>query len=193
MTRERGRICLMGDHYHLVLHTRQANFSRLMRHISGVCTQTFNRRHGLVGHVFQGRFKAILVDADSCLLEVCGYVDLNPVRAHLVKHPHAYPWSSYRAHTGQVVRPPWLDSKPRYAQLAPKKSQATAASKYAEFVAQGAGVNLCDDHLQQQIFLGGDKFIERMQRLAGLYGHDKPRAQVNKAQQRRPSESEASP
>jgi len=58
-----------------------------------------------------------------------------------------------------------------------KKNQATAASKYAEFVAQGAGVNLCDDHLQQQIFLGGgDKFSERMQRLAGLYGHDKPRA-----------------
>ncbi len=49
-----------------------------MRHISGVCTQTFNRRHGLVGHVFQGRFKAILVDADSRLLEVCGYVDLTP-------------------------------------------------------------------------------------------------------------------
>lgn len=93
--------------------------------------------------------------------------------------------AAYRAHTGQAVRPPWLDSKPLYAQLAPKKSQATAASKYAEFVAQGAGVPLWDDHLQQQIFLGGDKFIERMRRLAGLSGHDKPRAQVIKAQQRR--------
>lgn len=70
--------CLMGDHYHLVLHTRQANLSRLMRHVNGVYTQTFNRRHGLVGHLFQGRFKAIVVDADSYLLEVCRYVDLNP-------------------------------------------------------------------------------------------------------------------
>lgn len=83
--------------------------------------------------------------------------------------------------------PPWLDSKPLYAQLAPKKSQTTAARKYAEFVARGAGINLWDDHLQQQIFLGGNKFIERTQRLAGLSGHDKPRAQVNKAQQRRPA------
>ena len=183
--------CLMGDHYHLVLHTRQANLSRLMRHVNGVYTQTFNRRHGLVGHLFQGRFKAIVVDADSYLLEVCRYVDLNPVRAHLVQHPHAYAWSGYRAHTGQAVRPPWLDSKPLYAQLAPKKSQATAARKYAEFVAQGAGVNLWDDHLQQQIFLGGDKFIERMRRLAGLSGHDKPRARVNKAKQRRPASAKA--
>lgn len=183
--------CLMGDHYHLVLHTRQANLSRLMRHINGVYTQTFNRRHGLGGHLFQGRFKAILVDADRYLLEVCRYVDLNPVRAHLVKHPHAYAWSSYRSHTRHAVRPPWLESKPLYAKLAPKKSQATAAGKYAEFVAQGAGVNLWDDHLQQQIFLGGAKFIQRMQRLAGLSGHDKPRDQVNKAQQRRSTSAKA--
>ena len=181
--------CLMNNHYHLVLHTSQANLSRLMRHINGVYRQTFNRRHGIVGHLFQGRFKAILVDTDSYLLEVCRYVDLNPVRAHMVKYPQAYAWSSYQAHTGQAPHPQWLDSKPLYAQLAPKKNHAIAANKYAEFVAQGAGVNLWGEHLKQQIFLGDDTFIERMQRLAGLSDQDRPRNQVSKVQQRRPTKT----
>ena len=86
--------CLMGNHYHFVLHTRQGNLSLLMRHINGVYTQTFNRRHNKVGHLFQGRFKAILVDRDAYLLEVCRYVDLNPVRARMVKKPEA--WAGHR-------------------------------------------------------------------------------------------------
>jgi len=63
--------CLMGNHLHLVLHTRAANLSRLMRHVNGLYTQRFNRRHGVVGRLFQGRFKAILVDRDACLLAPC--------------------------------------------------------------------------------------------------------------------------
>ena len=79
--------CLMGNHYHFVLHTRQANLSLLMRHLNGVYTQAFNRRHGKVVHLFQGRFKAILVDRDAYLLEVCRYVELNPVSARMVTGP----------------------------------------------------------------------------------------------------------
>ena len=79
--------CLMGNHYHFVLHTRQANLSRLMRHLNGVYTQEYNRRHREVMHLFQGRFKAILVDRDAYLLEVCRYVELNPVRARMVTGP----------------------------------------------------------------------------------------------------------
>ena len=75
--------CLMGNHYHLVLHTRQGNLSLLMRHLNGVYTQAYNRRHGVVGHLLQGRFKAILVDRDAYLLTLCRYVELNPVRAKL--------------------------------------------------------------------------------------------------------------
>jgi REP element-mobilizing transposase RayT len=160
--------CLMGNHYHLVLHTREANLSRLMRQINGVYTQTFNRRHGLTGHLFQGRFKAILVDSDSYLLEVCRYVDLNPVRAQMVKRPDAYSWSSYRALAGMASCAPWLDAQPLYAQLAPGKSAAKAAAQYAEFVAQGHGVALWDTALQQQIYLGDDAFIARMQSHAGI-------------------------
>ena len=103
--------CLMGNHYHFVLHTRAANLSRLMRHVNGgVYTQSFNRRHGKVGHLFQGRFKAILVDREAYLLEVCRYVELNPVRAAMVAEPGEWAWSSYRAHVGEVATPQWLDT-----------------------------------------------------------------------------------
>ena len=82
--------CLMSNHYHFVLHTRQANLSALMRHINGVYSQAFNRRHGKVGPLFQGRFTAILVDREAYMLEVCRYVELNPVRAGLMAEfpPH---------------------------------------------------------------------------------------------------------
>ena len=160
--------CLMGNHYHLVIRTREANLSRLMRHINGVYTQTFNRRHQLSGHLFQGRFKAILVDSDSYLLEVCRYVDLNPVRANMVKRPDAYRWSSYRALAGLADKPDWLDAKSVYEQIGPGKRASVAAAKYAEFVSQGRGIELWDKHLKQQIYLGDDDFITRMQRHAGL-------------------------
>ena len=84
--------CLMANHYHFVLHTRQGNLSLLVRHINGVYPQTYNRRHQKVGHLLQGRFKAILVDRDAYLLDVCRYVDLNPVRALLVPKPEAWAW-----------------------------------------------------------------------------------------------------
>ncbi len=168
--------CLMGNHYHPVLHTREANLSRLMRQINGVYTQNLNRRHGLSGHVFQGRFKAILVDSDSYLLEVCRYVDLNPVRANMCRRPDDYPWSSYRALTGQADQPFWLDPQVLYEQLAPGKSAVQAAAKYAEFVAQGKDVQLWDANLKQQIYLGDDDFITRMQKHAGI-DHANPEGQ----------------
>ncbi len=77
--------CLMDNHYHLVLETPQANLSQAVRQLNGVYTQAFNRRHGKVGHVLQGRFKAILVGRDSYLLELCRYVALNPVWARITR------------------------------------------------------------------------------------------------------------
>lgn len=184
--------CLMGNHYHLVLHTREANLSRLMRQINGVYTQRFNRRHHLAGHLFQGRFKAILVDRDSYLLEVCRYVDLNPVRARMVKFPEDYPWSSYRGLAGLAPRPAWLNAEPIYAQLAPGKSDVDAAGKYAKFVAQGSDSQLWSEHLKQQIYLGDEDFIVRMQEHAGIT-HDGAlangigsRRNVSKTQSRAP-------
>lgn len=101
--------CLMGNHYHLVLHTRRANLARLMRHVNGVYSQQFNRRHGLVGHLFQGRYKAILVDRDAYLWALCRYVERNPVAARMVPRAGDWAWSSYRAHVGLAPPPAWLD------------------------------------------------------------------------------------
>ena len=155
--------CLMGNHYHFVLQTRQANLSRLMRHINANYSQSFNRRHGLVGHVFQGRFKAIVVDTDAYLLEVCRYVDLNPVRANMVAAPGDWRWSSYLAHTGAVERPYWLSSTLLYEQLAPLTPLQDGPARYPVFVAQGQGVRLWDEALKGQIYLGDDDFAVRTQ------------------------------
>ena len=155
--------CLMGNHYHIVVQTHQPNLSRLMRHINGVYTQTYNRRHSKIGHVFQGRFNAILVQRDAYFLEVCRYVDLNPVRAGIVKQPVDWPWSSYSAHTGRVISPRWLDSAALYRQLVPHLSEHAGARSYARFVAQGQGVKLWEDGLAGQIYLGDATFVRAMQ------------------------------
>lgn len=159
--------CLMGNHYHFVLHTRQANLSALMRHINGVYTQSFNRRHGKVGHLFQGRFKAILVDRDAYLLQVCRYVELNPVRAQMVAAPGDWPWSSYLAHVDASMPPPWLDTAGLHAHLLGREAKSAAdrrraAARYATLVAAGRDEALWDSALRQQIFLGDDDFVARM-------------------------------
>jgi len=181
--------CLMGNHYHFVLHTRQANLSLLMRHINGVYTQAFNRRHNKVGHLFQGRFKAILVDRDAYLLEVCRYVDLNPVRARMVRKPGAWAWSSYRAHVGQATAPDWLDTEGLHGYLLghPARNAADrrrAADRYARLVASAPDASLWDSALRQQIYLGNEAFVERMQALAeprNSTGDDIPKIQRRKS------------
>jgi putative transposase len=174
LTRFNARLlayCLMGNHYHLVLLTPQANLSLLMRHVNGVYTQTFNRRHGVVGHLFQGRFKGILVDTDSYLMALCRYVELNPVRAKLVEEAAAWPWSSYLAHTGHAVPLQGLDVRTLHDFMLGRacievQDRRQAALAYAEAVAQGVGENLWPEGLRQQIYLGDADFVQRMQALA---------------------------
>ncbi len=180
--------CLMGNHYHFVLHTRQANLSLLMRHVNGVYTQAFNRRHDKVGHLFQGRFKAILVDRDAYLLEVCRYVELNPVRAKLVRKAADWAWSSYRAHAGDDEPPVWLDVNGLHGYLLGRTARTAAerrraAAQYAELVATAADRPLWEDNLRQQIYLGDEGFVERMQALAqppNTVDSDIPKAQRRK-------------
>ena len=99
---------LMSNHCHLLVETPMANLSRGMRQLNGVYTQEFNRRHGRVGHLFQGRFKAILVEEDNYLLEVSRYIILNPVRAGMVERPEEYRWSSYPSIIGMGKHLPSL-------------------------------------------------------------------------------------
>jgi putative transposase len=177
--------CLMGNHYHFVLHTRQANLSLLMRHVNGVYTQRFNRRHGKVGHLFQGRFKAILVDRDAYLIQLCPYVELNPVRAGMVDEPGAWRWSSFRAHTAQAESPPWLDTAGLHGYLLQRPALTAAdhrraAKRYVQIVADAHGNELWGDALRQQIYLGDADFVARMQALAETprkAARDTPKAQ----------------
>jgi len=92
--------CLMTNHYHLMIETPTGNLSKGMRQLNGVYTQRFNRSHGRVGHVFQGRYKAILIEKEAHLLELCRYIVRNPVAAGMVKLPEDWPWSSYRSTAG---------------------------------------------------------------------------------------------
>jgi REP element-mobilizing transposase RayT len=163
--------CLLPDHYHLVLFTRQANLSKLMRHLNGVYSQHYQSRHGGAGGLFGGRFKAVLVDRERHLLDACRYVELNPVRLGLARSAEAWAASSYRAHAGQAAAPEWLDVDGLHAFVAgrpvdtPAQHRA-AAERYARLVAAEPGLQLWPGRLRQQIFLGDAAFAARMQALA---------------------------
>lgn len=153
--------CLMDNHYHLLVQTPDGNLSKGMRQLNGVYTQASNRRHQRVGHLFQGRFKAILVDSDAYLLELTRYIVLNPVRANMVKKPSDWPWSSYRACVGMAPPPPWLAVDGLLAQFAKRRS--LAQQHYAQFVAEGINAASPWSNLKGQVFLGNEQFVLRMQ------------------------------
>ncbi len=156
--------CQMTNHYHMVIETPDANLSKGMRQLNGVYTQRFNRTHGRVGHVFQGRFKAILVDKDSYLLELARYVVLNPLRAEMVRRLELWPWSSYLATCGQGPKPDWLQVDFVLAQFATQRARAIV--KYVAFVYEGAKLPSVWGQLQGQVYLGSESFVKKMQALA---------------------------
>lgn len=171
--------CLMDNHYHIVVETIEGNLSNGMRQLNGVYTQQFNRAHERVGHVYQGRYKAILVDKDSYLLELSRYVVLNPVRAGMVKLPGAWPWSSYRAMVGRIQPPGWLQTDGLLSHFA--KQRKRAIEKYVDFVRAGVGLPSVWQGLKNQIFLGDETFVNAMQKKIEAYGD---MAEIPKAQHR---------
>lgn len=150
---------LMGNHYHLLVGTPEATLSRGMRQLNGDYAQHFNKRHGRDGHVFQGRFKAILVQREAHLLEVARYVVRNPVRAGMVASPGDWEWSSYRATAGLEPAPDWLDTSFLLEIFGSRK--AAAAARYREFVGDPAAASY-DPWTQVvgQIYLGSASFAE---------------------------------
>jgi len=152
--------CLMDNHYHLLIQTRQPTLSKGMREVNGVYTQAFNRRHGRVGHVLQGRYKAILIDQDSYLLELSRYVVLNPVRAGLVQLASESSWSSYRAVMGKASAPDWLPVDDILSMFHIQRGPARRA--YARFVSAGVGADDPYDAVERAGFLGGETFMERV-------------------------------
>jgi len=155
--------CLMDNHYHLILETLEGNLSRGMRQLNGIYTQKYNWKHGKTGHIFQGRYKAILVDKESYLLELCRYVVLNPVRANIVQRPQDWKWSSYRSTAGRAKSPQWLTADWVLAQFG--RSRKRAQRLYHQFVMEGITKETPWKDLKGQIFLGDKEFIEECKRI----------------------------
>jgi putative transposase len=124
--------CLMGNHFHLLIETTEPNLSKAMQWLNISYAAYFNRKRDRVGHLFQGRFKSILVDADAYLLELSRYIHLNPVRANLVENPSEYAWSSYGAFVGKRKAPDWLETEWLLSQFG--RRVKSAGKKYKEFV-----------------------------------------------------------
>ncbi len=153
--------CLMNNHYHLVIETPDGNLSKGMRQLNGVYTQFFNKKYSRVGHLFQGRYKAILINKDSHLLEVCRYVVLNPVRAGIVNSPEQWIWSSYMATAGLEKPHSCLTAEWVLKQFSDKRDEAI--KRYREFVFAGIGKESIWKALKAQILLGDDEFVERFE------------------------------
>ncbi len=151
--------CLMDNHYHFLVETPIPNLSAGMRQLNGIYTQAFNRHHQRVGHLFQGRFKAIVVEKQAHLLELSRYIILNPVKAGMVRHPEDYPWSSYCAVIGQTKVPEFLTVTWLLDNFSPQT--ARAQQLYREFVNKEEKHSPWNN-LTGQIFLGSDTFIQEI-------------------------------
>ena len=171
--------CQMNNHYHLLIETPDANLSKGMRYLNGVYTQRFNRKHQRVGHVFQGRFKGILIERDAYLLELCRYIVLNPVRAGMVVSAKKWIWSSYRYTAGLEASVKWFDQKWILKLFA--KTRKKAIKAYRAFVVDGVDQASPWQHLQNQIYLGSDDFVIEMQ--SGIK-QDQSLSQIPRAQKR---------
>ncbi len=152
--------CLMDNHYHLIVETPDGNLSKGMRQLNGVYTQITNRYHKKVGHVFQGRYKAILVQKENYLLELARYVVLNPVRARMVKSAEDWPWSSYRKTAGMKSEVQWVSTEWLLAAFASKLGDAQ--KKYRVFVGQGKNQASPWESLKNQVFLGSEDFVGQL-------------------------------
>jgi len=154
--------CLMSNHFHLLLETPEGNLSQIMRHINGAYTTYFNIKRKRAGHLFQGRYKAILIEADDYLSELSRYIHLNPVRVGIVEKPEQYQWSSYRSYIGQSKPPEWLNTGFILGCFAQKTTDAQ--NKYRIFVEDRLGEEY-ESPLKRTIgtsILGSAAFIDEI-------------------------------
>lgn len=169
--------CQMTNHYHLLVETVDGGLGRGMRHLNGVYSQNINRRHALSGHLFQGRYHAVLVQKDSHLLELARYIILNPVRAGIVDRPEDWRWSSYHATVGAMHHGEWFDSKWVVEQFG--ASSVSAVKSYRGFVRDGDRAKSPNANVKHRLLLGNESFVEECRTFAeGASGtRHAPRAQ----------------
>ena len=162
---------LMDNHFHLLIQTLKANLSEFMRHFNISYTGAFNRRHKRVGHLYQGRYHAILVEKDSYLMEVSRYLHLNPVRVKTIvaKSPEEkkgllskFLWSSYRGYVSSRRRPSFLDCSDVLDYFG--GDDVKGRRQYAIFVKEGIGAEVENpfEEVVGQLVLGGEEFVERI-------------------------------
>jgi len=155
---------LMDNHYHLLVETPLGDLSRAIRYLNGVYTQYINRRYRRVGHLFQGRYKAILIDKDSYLIELSRYIHLNPWRVRgSGRDPLRYRWSSLRAYIDREKAPEWLETVEILGLFGQKRGKAQRA--YVEFVREGMerGIKTPWDEVRWQSLLGPSSFVEEIE------------------------------
>ncbi len=163
--------CIMGNHYHLLIETPDANLSAGIHRLNSIYAQYFNKQHDRIGHVFQGRFKAILVQRDNYLLELCRYIVLNPVRAGIVNHPAEYKWSSYCHTIGTAGKnSPFLTASWILAQF--DDDLFLARSKYTDFVMSGLNATSPIKDTKAGLILGTESFIESLGKRISEYKDD---------------------
>lgn len=151
--------CLMPTHYHLMVQTPEANLSRCMRQLIGVYTQRYNVRHGSDGTLFRGRYKSILVEADSYVLQLVRYIHRNPLKAGLVKHLHKYRWSSHKGYLSKSQKWDWLYKNFILQMLTTQPGDQIQA--YQQFMAQeqDEGLGRVLEAKNPPSMLGSEKFI----------------------------------
>ncbi len=156
---------LMPNHDHVFVETPQANLSAGMHYLNGSYTSYFNRRHKRVGHLFQGRFKAVLIENEGHYWEVSRYIHLNPVRAGLAERPEQWPWSSYRGYHRPRLRLAWMTCERVLREFG--RDSALAVRRYRQFVVEGLRAELASplDRAVHGLLLGTDAFVVRMQEL----------------------------
>jgi putative transposase len=154
--------CLMSNHYHLLLETPEGNLPQIMRHLNGAYTTYFNVKRKRSGHLFQGRYKAILVEADSYATELSRYIHLNPIRVGLAAKPEDYPWSSYRSYVGQSRPAEWLKTEFLLSYFG--QSRTEAGIRYRRFVEelQGRDYDSPLGNAKGAAVLGTAEFVERI-------------------------------
>ncbi len=156
--------CLMPNHYHLIIETPLGNLSSMMHFLNTMYTVYFNTKHKRCGHLFQGRFKSILIQAEGYATELSRYIHLNPVRAELVDRPEQYPWSSYAQYCGTARHEKWIETAFILNLFAEYPEEAR--TDYAGFVIKGIGQDvpaLIKDSIRKGI-LGNEEFITRIKK-----------------------------
>ena len=156
--------CQMTTHYHMLIETPEGNLGQGMRQLNSAYSQYYNRRHGLVGHVMQGRYKAILVQKDGYLRELARYIVLNPVRAGIVSGPDDWEWSSYQSMMGTAPAPSWLTTDWLLACFGTDVSAARQG--YHGFIMAGIGEDSPLKNVCFQCILGSEAFIAQHRKAA---------------------------